>query len=77
MNAKGVFRICREEGTGLPRKFAEKRAHGVRGPYVNPERMDPSWAMDFVADRLVVGSPFRIPTLTGAHMREALFVRPD
>jgi putative transposase len=77
VNAKRVFRIYREEGLGLRRKFAKKRVSVVRGPYVKPEKMNQLWAMDFVADRLEDGGSFRILTLIDAYTREALCVWPD
>ncbi len=77
VNAKRVFRLYREEGLGLRRKFAKKRVSVVRGPYVKPERMNQLWAMDFMADRLEDGRSFRILTLIDTFTREALCVWPD
>lgn len=40
VNAKRVFRLYREEGLGLRRKFTKKRVAMARGPYVKPARMN-------------------------------------
>jgi putative transposase len=63
VNHKRVYRLYRLEGLSLRLKTRKKRVSGLRGPKPVATRPNECWSMDFMADRLVDGRPFRVLTL--------------
>ncbi len=63
VNHKRVYRLYRLEGLSLRLKCRKKRVSGLRGPKPVATRPNECWSMDFMADRLVDGRPFRVLTL--------------
>jgi putative transposase len=77
LNHKRTYRIYREEGLSIrPKVPRRKRAWRYRQG--RPEIGGPNevWAMDFMADQLFDGRPFRILTVVDCHTREALSIAP-
>ena len=63
VNHKRVYRLYRQEGLSLRLKTRKKRVSGLRGPKPIATAPNECWSMDFMADRLVDGRPFRVLTL--------------
>ncbi len=63
VNHKRVYRLYRQEGLSLRLKTRKKRVSGLRGPKPVAGRPNECWGLDFMADRLVDGRPFRVLTL--------------
>lgn len=77
VNHKRTYRIYKEEGLSIrPRLPKRKRAWRYRQG--RPEVGGPNevWAMDFMADRLFDGRPFRMLTIVDCCTREALAIAP-
>ncbi len=77
MNHKRTYRLYREEGLSIrPKVPRRKRAWRYRQG--RPEVGGPNevWAMDFMADQLFDGRPFRILTVVDCCTREALSLVP-
>lgn len=77
VNHKRTYRLYREEGLSI-RSKAPKRKRAWRYRQGRPEVGGPNevWSMDFMADRLFDGRPFRILTVVDCHTRESLAIAP-
>lgn len=77
VNKKRVYRLYREEGLAI-RSQLPRRKRAWRYRQGRPEVGGPNevWAMDFMADQLFDGRPFRILTVVDCHTREALSTTP-
>ena len=60
MNKKKLHRLYREEGLTVRRRRGRKRATGTRAPMAPTDGPNQRWRLDFVADALSWGRPFRI-----------------
>lgn len=72
-NHKRIYRLYCEEGLSIRTKTPRRRRscrYRVGRPAVGGA--NDTWAMDFVAERLFDGRPFRILTVVDCHTREAL-----
>jgi putative transposase len=77
VNAKRIHRLYREEGLAIRSKVPKrKRAWRYRQSRPALEAANEVWAMDFMADQLFDGRPFRILTVVDGHTREALATVP-
>ena len=75
VNKKLVYRLYCEEGLGIRRrKPRRRRSVQVREARPATERINESWSMDFMADRLVGGERFRLLTLVDNFSRESLAI---
>ena len=77
VNHKRTYRLYREEGLSI-RPKVPKRKRAWRYRQGRPEVGGPNevWAMDFMADQLFDGRPFRILTVVDCHTRESLAIVP-
>jgi putative transposase len=77
VNHKRTYRLYREEGLSIRAKVP-RRKRAWRYRQGRPEVGGPNevWAMDFMADQLFDGRPFRILTVVDCHTREALSIAP-
>ena len=77
VNHKRTYRLYREEGLSI-RSKVPKRKRAWRYRQGRPEigGANEVWAMDFMADRLFDGRPFRILTVVDCHTRESLAIAP-
>ena len=77
VNHKRIHRVYAEEGlsirTKLPRR---KRAWRIRQGRPEVGGANEVWSLDFMADQLFDGRPFRILTVLDVHTREALSTAP-
>ena len=75
VNKKLVYRLYCEEGLGIRRrKPRRRRSVQVREARPEMERINESWSMDFMADRLVGRERFRLLTLVDNFSRESLAI---
>ena len=77
INLKRVYRLYREEGLSLRLKTKKKRISERRVPLSRPSAPDECWSMDFVADRLADGRPFRMLTLVDNFSRVSPAIECD
>ena len=77
INLKRVYRLYREEGLSLRLKTKKKRISERRVPLSRPSAPDECWSMDFVADRLADGRPFRLLTLVDNFSRVSPAIECD
>ena len=77
VNHKRTSRLPRDEGLSIRPKLP-RRKRACRDLQGRPAIGAPNevWAMDFMADRLFDGRPFRILTVVDCHTREALSLAP-
>lgn len=75
VNKKLVYRLYCEEGLGIRRRKPRRRK-SVRIREARPAaaRVNESWSMDFVSDRLVSEERFRLLTLVDNFSRESLAI---
>jgi putative transposase len=77
VNHKRTYRLYREEGLAIRSKRPKrKRAWRYRQGRLEVGGPNEVWAMDFMADQLFDGRPFRILTVIDCHTREALSIVP-
>ncbi len=77
VNHKRTYRLYREEGLSIrPKVPRRKRAWRYRRGRPAVGGPNEVWAMDFMADQLFDGRPFRILTVMDCHTREALSIAP-
>ena len=77
VNHKRIYRLYREEDLVIRRRTPRRRrASRYRGDRPAPTTPNAVWAMDFMADTLFDGRPFRILTMVDCHTRESLAVVP-
>jgi putative transposase len=77
INLKRVYRLYHEEGLSLRLKTKKKRISERRVPLSRPTAPDECWSMDFVADRLADGRPFRMLTLVDNFSRVSPAIECD
>ena len=69
---KLVYRLYRELGLQMRTKKRRKLASAQRAPAHAATKRNEKWSMDFVADRLEGGRPFRVLTVIDQFTRECL-----
>ena len=75
VNKKLVYRLYCEEGLGIRRRKPRRRKSvQVREARPATIRVNESWSMDFVSDRLASGDRFRLLTLVDNFSRESLAI---
>lgn len=74
VNHKRVERIYREEKLSLRRKKKKKLPAMLRVSYGRPEKINESWAADFMSDALISGRKIRIFNVVDEFSTEALAI---
>lgn len=77
VNHKKVERLWREEGLQLPGRIKKRKRlyhHDASIIRLRPSGPNHIWSVDFVADRLSNGRPYRMLTVLDEYTREALGV---
>jgi putative transposase len=69
---KLVYRLYRELGLQMRTKKRRKLASAQRAPAQGATKRNEKWSMDFIADRLEGGRPFRVLTVIDQSTRECL-----
>ena len=72
-----IYRLYREEGLGVRRRKARRRAIGVRAPILVEARPNARWSLDFVHDQMANGRRFRVLNITDDVTHECLGAIPD
>lgn len=72
-----VYRLYREEGLGVRKRRARRRAVGTRGPILVEARPNARWSLDFVHDQFACGRRFRVLNIVDDMTRECLAAIPD
>jgi putative transposase len=73
-NPKRVHRVYGARRLNLPRRTKRRVPTRLRQPLVAPERLNDTWALDFLVDALYDGRPFRALTVIDEGNREALAI---
>lgn len=77
VNRKRVYRLYKEEGLNIrARTPRRRRSCRYRGERPEIGAVNEVWAMDFMADALFDGRPFRLLTIVDCHSRESLAIYP-
>lgn len=77
LNHKRLYRIYREEGLAVRRRRRKRIAASARQPMPAPSRVNQRWSMDFTADTLADGRPFRTFNVVDDFSRECLALEVD
>ena len=72
-----VYRLYREEGLGVRKRRARRRAIGTRAPILVEARPNARWSLDFVHDQFACGRRFRVLNIVDDVTRECLAAIPD
>ncbi len=72
-----VYRLYREEGLGVRKRRARRRAVGTRAPILVEARPNARWSLDFVHDQFACGRRFRVLNIVDDVTRECLAAIPD
>lgn len=72
-----VYRLYREEGLGVRKRRARRRAVGTRAPILVAARPNARWSLDFVHDQFACGRRFRVLNIVDDVTRECLAAIPD
>jgi transposase InsO family protein len=72
-----IYRLYREEGLTVRKRWARRRAVGVRAPILVEARPNARWSLDFVYDQFACGRRFRILNVVDDVTRECLMAIPD
>ena len=72
-----VYRLYREEGLGVRKRRARRRAVGTRAPLLVEARPNARWSLDFIHDQFVCGRRFRVLNIVDDVTRECLAAIPD
>jgi putative transposase len=73
-NHKRVHRVYCALRLNLPRRSKRRVPARLRQPLAAPQRLNETWALDFMADALYDGRPFRALTVIDEGNREALAI---
>ena len=77
VNRKRIYRLYKEEGLNIRAKTPRRRrASRYRGDRPEIGAVNEVWAMDFMADVLFDGRPFRLLTIVDCRSRESLAIYP-
>ena len=69
INPKRTYRVYREEGLQVRRKW-RKKLNRPRIPMLVPDSINQRWSMDFVSDQLANGRRFRVLNIVDDYSRE-------
>lgn len=72
-----IYRLYREEGLGVRKRKARRRAVGTRAPILVTQHPNARWSLDFVHDQFANGRRFRILNIVDDVTRECLASVPD
>lgn len=72
-----VYRLYREEGLGVRKRRARRRAVGTRAPILVAPAANARWSLDFVHDQFACGRRFRILNIIDDVTKECLAAIPD
>ncbi len=72
-----VYRLYREEGLGVRKRRARRRAVGTRAPLLVEARPNARWSLDFIHDQFACGRRFRVLNIVDDVTRECLAAIPD
>ena len=72
-----VYRLYREEGLGVRKRRARRRAVGTRAPILVAARPNARWSLDFVHDQFACGRRFRVLNIVDDVTRGCLAAIPD
>ena len=72
-----LYRLYREEGLGVRKRRARRRAVGTRAPILVEARPNARWSLDFVHDQFACGRRFRVLNIVDDVTRECLAAIPD
>ena len=75
MNHKRIHRLYKALGLQLRYKSKKKRPSHARIPLTVPCKINESWSMDFISDRLENGQQFRILVIIDLFSRECLILK--
>ena len=67
-----IYRLYREEGLTVRKRWARRRAVGSRVPILVESKSNARWSVDFVHDQLASGRRLRILNIVDDVMRECL-----
>ena len=67
-----VYRLYREEGLGVRKRRARRRAVGTRAPLLVEARPNARWSLDFIHDQFACGRRFRVLNIVDDVPRESL-----
>ncbi len=76
-NHKRVYRLYREEGLIVRRRWRKRMPRGATAPLPLAQRVNQRWTMDFIEDRLVTGRQFRTFNVVDAFSRKGLASEVD
>lgn len=77
VNHTRIYRLCKEEGLSIRSKTPrQRRASRYRGDRPEIGAVNEVRAMDFMADALFDGRPFRLLTIVHCRSRESLAIQP-
>ena len=77
VNRKRIYRLYKEEGLSIRTKTPRRRRScRYRGDRPEIGAVNEVWAMDFMADALFDGRPFRLLTIVDCRSRESLAIHP-
>ncbi len=75
VNRKRIYRLYKEEGLSIRAKTPRRRRScRYRGDRTATGAVNEVWAMDFMADALFEGRPFRLLTIVDCRSRESLAI---
>jgi putative transposase len=77
MNHKRLYRLYRQEGLAVRRRLRKRLAKTARCPIPLPSQVNERWSMDFMADTLADGRPFRTFNVVDDFSRECLVIEVD
>jgi transposase InsO family protein len=72
-----IYRLYREEGLGVRKRRARRRAVGTRAPILVEARPNARWSLDFVHDQFANGRRFRVLNIVDDVTKECLAAVPD
>ena len=76
-NHKRVYRVYREAGLQVSRRRRKRVTRGDRVSLPTPSRPRERWSMDFMADTLADGRPFRTLNIVDDFTRECVAIEVD
>lgn len=77
MNHKKLYRLYREEGIAMKRRWGRKRARGSRTPMHDATQPNQRWSLDLLADSFGASRKFRIRAENDDCCRENLCLAAD
>lgn len=72
-----IYRLYREEGLGVRKRKARRRAVGTRAPILVEARPNARWSLDFVHDQFANGRRYRVLNIIDDVTKQCLAAIPD